>query len=132
LFLLFTVYALPAQKETEKAIADTLDNKVYNMFDIQVTPKFPGGEQELLKFITDSLQYPVEARKRNLSGTVAIRYVVTKDGSIDKIEVVKDIGGGCGAEAARVVGLMPKWTPGELHGKPVNVSFMLPVRFRLQ
>ena len=35
------------------------------------------------------------------------------------------------AEALRVVGKMPKWTPGKLKGKVVRVSFTLPVHFKL-
>jgi protein TonB len=58
--------------------------------------------------------------------------VVGKDGSISDVKILKDPGGGCGKEAVRVVGLMPKWTPGEANGNPVKVKFTLPVRFRLE
>ena len=46
--------------------------------------------------------------------------------------VGKEIGGGCGKEAKRVVESMPKWLPGEASGHPVKVRFTLPVRFRLE
>lgn len=124
LFLLFTVYTLPAQKETAKAIADTLDEKVYNMYDIQVSPKFPGGEQAMLKFIAENFR----CLDAGISSTGALKFVVRKDGSITDIEVVKEIGGGFAAEAVRVIGLMPKWTPGQARGHAVNVNYILPMR----
>ena len=55
------------------------------------------------------------------------------DGSIRDPKIVKDpVGGGCGEEAVRVVGKMPKWTPGSQRGKPVKVYYTLPVTFKLQ
>jgi protein TonB len=46
--------------------------------------------------------------------------------------VLRGIGGGCDEEAVRVVENMPKWKPGMQRGKPVRVSFNLPVKFTLQ
>ena len=48
------------------------------------------------------------------------------------VKVLRDIGGGCGAEAVRVVKSMPKWTPGKQRGKAVRVQYNLPVQFNLQ
>jgi len=46
--------------------------------------------------------------------------------------VMKDIGGGCGREALRVVNTMPVWRPGKQRGRPVRVMMNLPVKFKLQ
>ena len=135
------------QKGNDEAPPETFDNpselevvepvraepeKVYETFDIQKLPSFPGGEAELQKFLRDNISYPAIARENNIQGTVALSFVVNKDGSISGITVLKDPGGGCGKEAVRVVGQMPKWTPGEANGNPVKVKFTLPVRFRLE
>ena len=48
-----------------------------------------------------------------------------------QVKVLRDIGGGCGAEAVRVVKAMPKWKPGKQRGKPVRTQFNLPVNFEL-
>ncbi|NUO03230.1 MAG: energy transducer TonB [Saprospiraceae bacterium] len=56
--------------------------------------------------------------------------MVNKDGTISDVSVLKDIGGGCGKEAVRVVLTMPRWSPGEANGQPVRVRFTLPVRYR--
>ena len=106
--------------------------KTYEMFDIQKPPSFPGGEAELLKFLAENIKYPPLARENNIQGVVALTFVVNKNGSVSDVAIVKDIGGGCGKEAMRVAGSMPKWSPGEANGHPVKVRYTLPVRFRLE
>ncbi|MCF8348857.1 MAG: energy transducer TonB, partial [Bacteroidales bacterium] len=61
-----------------------------------------------------------------------INFVVETDGRISKVKVLRGIGGGCDEEAVRVVEAMPKWKPGMQRGKPVRVSYNLPVKFTLQ
>jgi protein TonB len=56
---------------------------------------------------------------------------VEKDGSISSIKTLRGIGGGCNQEAERVLSLMPKWKPGNQFGKPVRVSYNVPVIFKL-
>ena len=108
------------------------DEGEYNMITVQKPPTFPGGEQDLLKFLADNIQYPPLARENNIQGTVALSFVVGKDGRVSDVNILKDIGGGCGKEAVRVVQSMPRWSPGEANGHAVKVRFTLPVRFRLQ
>ena len=106
--------------------------KTYEMFDIQKPPSFPGGDAERQKFLAENIKYPALARENNIQGNVVLSFVVGKDGSVSDIQILKDIGGGCGKEAIRVVQAMPKWSPGEANGHPVKVKFTLPVRFRLE
>jgi len=108
------------------------DEDEYNMITVEKPPTFPGGEQDLLKFLAENIQYPPLARENNIQGTVAISFVVGKDGRVSDVNILKDIGGGCGKEAERVVQSMPRWSPGEANGHAVKVRFTLPVRFRLQ
>ena len=92
-------------------------------------PSFPGGEEAMYDFINRNLQYPEGAGC--ITGTVVIRFVVEKDGSISNVSIAREIGGGCGKEAARVVKMMPKWNPGKKNGKEVRSEFILPVKFQL-
>ncbi len=105
---------------------------VVEMFDVNKPPTFPGGEQELLKFLAENIKYPALAREAGIQGNVAISFVIGKDGAINDVALLKDIGGGCGKEAIRVVKTMPNWSPGEANGHKVKVRFTLPVRFRLE
>ena len=109
-----------------------VEEKTFEMFDIQKPPSFPGGEGELFKFLQKNIEYPALAQENNISGVVPLTFVVNKDGSVSDVQILRDIGGGCGKEAVRVVKSMPKWTPGEANGHAVKVRYTLPVRFKLE
>ena len=94
-------------------------------------PEFPGGIEALYKFLQDNVQYPQLALENGIEGKVYVTFVVEEDGSITNPRLLRDIGGGCGQEAIRVVKMMPKWKPGKLQGKVVRVQFNLPVNFVL-
>lgn len=97
----------------------------------QKMPSFPGGEQAMFQFIMQNMKYPAEALQNGVEGTVAVQFVVNKDGSLSDIKLLKDIGAGCGEEALRVVKLMPRWAPGQHLGHPVRVQYTLPMRFHM-
>jgi protein TonB len=98
----------------------------------EVNPEFPGGEKKLMEYLQAHIHYPREAIRREVSGTVLMRFVVGTEGEIKQIEFVNKIGAGCEAEAQRVVESMPRWKPGTMKGKPVQVYFYLPVNYHLQ
>lgn len=98
---------------------------------VDVMPVFPGGEDELYKFLQENIKYPQLAKETNISGTVYIYFVIETDGSVSDVRLVKGIRGGCDEEALRVVKMMPKWSPGRLDGKAVRVSYALPIVFSL-
>lgn len=99
---------------------------------VEEQPSFPGGDEELYKFLAENIQYPALARENNVEGKVFVQFVVEKNGSITQVKLVKDIGSGCGQEAMRVVKSMPKWKPGKQRGTAVRSQFTLPIRFKLR
>lgn len=114
----------------EKKPAPVQEDVVHDY--VEKPPAFPGGEAELLKFLNQNIKYPPLAKESNIQGRVILSFVVNKKGNIEDVRVVKDIGGGCGKEAMRVVESMPSWNPGEQNGHPVKVRYTLPVLFRLE
>ena len=94
-------------------------------------PEFPGGEDALYEFLAKNIKYPQTAQDSNIQGTVYVQFTVDKDGSIINPKVVRDIGGGCGEEALRVVKMMPKWKPGDQRGVKIRTQFNLPITFSL-
>ena len=98
---------------------------------VEQMPQFPGGEAALIDFVGKNIQYPQEAKEKNISGRVFVGFVIEKDGSVSNVEVVRGIGGGCDEEAVRVIKGMPKWEPGKQKGKPVRVNYMMPINFKL-
>ena len=95
-------------------------------------PEFPGGEDSLYAYIARNIKYPEAAKKEKIEGRVFVTFIVEKDGQVSSVKLLRDIGGGCGEEAIRVLKSMPKWKPGTQRGKPVRVQFNLPVSFELQ
>ena len=99
---------------------------------VEELPEYPGGMDELMKFMQTNIRYPKEAQERGLQGRVIVQFVVNKDGSICDEHIVKSVDPQLDAEALRIVRSMPNWTPGKQRGEPVRVRFTLPVTFRLQ
>lgn len=108
------------------------DQVVETIFDfVEVAPKFEGGESGLMKFLSESVKYPVVDAEQGVEGRVICTFVVEKDGSITDINVVRGVSPSIDREAVRVISGMPKWTPGYQNGNPVRVKFTLPIVFRL-
>jgi len=99
---------------------------------IEQMPVFPGGDTALLEFISKNLKYPESAIKEKKEGKVIVRFVVTKTGGVDKVEVLKSLQPDCDKEAIRVVKMLPKFVPGKQNGVLVDVWYTLPVTFKLQ
>lgn len=101
-------------------------------FDFERRPEFPGGEQALMQYVSENLNYPIKARRRGVQGSVVVSFVIEKNGDVSSVEAVKKIGTGCDEEAMRVIREMPRWTPGYVDDRPVKVKYALPLRFRLE
>lgn len=106
-------------------------NRVYEFFEISEQPRFPGGADAMRNFISSHLNYPIEAQDNGIEGRVAIQFVVDTDGSIVNINILRDPGGGLGEEGARVVRLMPKWSPAYQKDVPVKIKMVIPFNFKL-
>jgi protein TonB len=125
LAILFTINTT-AMAQNKKTSNDKVFEKVEDM------PEFPGGEQAMMDFVSKNVVYPKEAQEKGISGRVFVSFIVEKDGSVNEVKVMRGIGGGCDEESVRVIKAMPKWKPGKMKGKPVRVSYMMPIVFRLQ
>jgi protein TonB len=126
-----------APVETEEIVVDDSQNEVIEqaapiLTIVELMPSFDGGEEAMYNWLNSNIKYPQVAKETGISGTVIVTFVVEKDGSISGVQVLKDIGGGCGEEAMRVVKAMPKWKVGKQNGVPVRVQFNLPIRFTLE
>ena len=120
-------------------------------------PQYPGGIPELMKFLSNNIQYPVEAEHYGVEGRVMVNFVVDKDGTVSDMKVAKtelknrlsdkkfkkysDIDkyamrekgeGQLKEEALRVVRKMPNWEPALRRGEKVRVKYSLPITFKLK
>lgn len=101
-------------------------------FIVEEMPEFPGGEAALRRFIANSIKYPQIAQENGIQGRVYVQFVVDRDGSITNASVARGVDPSLDKEALRVVNSLPKWKPGMQRGKPVKVSYTVPINFVLQ
>jgi periplasmic protein TonB len=93
---------------------------------------YVGGEEARMKYLQENIKYPEMAKESGIQGTVYLKFVIEKDGSVSNVSVQRGIGGGCDEEAVRVVKKMPKWQPAKQRGRPVRVWFNMPIKVTLQ
>ena len=103
------------------------DDKVFMV--VQTKPKFPG---DINKYLADNTQYPADAKKNNIQGTVFVSFIVEKDGSVSSVKILRGVASSIDKEAIRVITAMPKWTPGMQNGHTVRVAYNVPLRFVLR
>lgn len=128
IYLLLSTCALLWTGGAAKAAGQTPE-KVYNIAMVEQKPEFPGGEAALYKWLSENVVYPAEAKKDGVEGRVIVEFKITANGNIENARVLRSLHPALDKEALRVVNAMPKWSPGRMNGKPVNVTYMLPITF---
>ncbi len=99
---------------------------------VEVMPEYPGGQEELFKYLGRNVAYPSNALDKGIQGTVYVTFVVMTDGTIDGARIMQGVHPDLDNEAMRVVRGMPGWKPGMIGGKAVRVQYVLPIRFTIQ
>ncbi|WP_234736469.1 TonB family protein [Tellurirhabdus bombi] len=121
---------LPTKPRVDEETSPLVDGKIFAV--VQHQPEFPGGTPALFEWLGKNMRYPEAAVRANVSGRVFVNFIVTTDGSIKDVKILKGMGFGTDEEAKRIVAAMPKWKPAMQDGKPVNVRFNLPIHFSLE
>lgn len=111
-----------------------------NWASVEEVPVFPGCENDndkracfqkmIGKHIAENFKYPEMQQELEIQGKVYVQFVIEKDGEIGKIQL-RGPDKGLEAEAARIIGKLPKMKPGKQGGKPVKVPFSIPIIFQL-
>ncbi len=86
----------------------------------------------MLAYIYKNLKYPAIAREISVEGTVILSFVIDKNGKLHELEIIRDIGGGCGAAAAKVIKGLDHWVAGKHNRQAVNVKYTIPIKFKLE
>ena len=148
--MLWALLLLPALMSSAQNTADTT---IYTVVEQLPVPLFKScrpdqhpnwnadsirhcAETQLLSILAQNIIYPEAARQSNIQGTVVTTFVVEPNGRITQIGIMKDIGGGCGDEAVRILKALDdagmRWEPAKIGGKAVRMKQVLPLRFRLK
>jgi len=124
------------------------DTTIYQVVDDM--PLFPGcvdlegdktlkktcSDKNVLGFIYQNIQYPILASDNGHEGQVVVKFVVEKNGKISNGEIIRNVEGGCGEEALRVIDMMnlldKSWKPGIHKGDTVRTQIVLPIKFKLE
>ncbi|HRY31954.1 MAG TPA: M56 family metallopeptidase [Bacteroidales bacterium] len=132
-------------KEQQQMKEEGVFDKVENM------PEYGSGHDKMVQFIASNIKYPELAKKWGIHAVVYVQFVIDEKGNLIKTKVLKVKGGypdeagkkpeegvykealkQMEAEAVRVIKALPeKWKPGMEKEKPVKVSMVLPVKFKL-
>jgi TonB family protein len=123
-----------ATKEKNQTVKEetTIPKEEQPFVVVEEMPMFPGGDSELLKYISENTRYPENAKVQNIQGKVIIRFCVKPDGGVSMTSVLKGVSPDLDAEAVRVVNTLPAFRPGKQGGKAVPVWYMVPIAFTLK
>ena len=128
--------------EVEDIAVDEIEEDVDVPFAvIEDVPVFPGCENEsdkracfnkmIQKHIGKNFRYPEIAQEMGVQGRVSVMFVIQKDGSIGNVRM-RGPDKNLEKEAARIIGKLPKMTPGKQRGRAVRVPFSIPITFKLK
>lgn len=123
LFIAFVLVTVSVQAQNEVP-AITSNDMVYSTAVLDEKPEYPGKLEGFYSYIGHNFKMP---SVKGLSGKIYVTFVVEKDGSLNEITVIRELGYGTGAEAVRILKACPKWKPGKLNGQPVRVRYSLPI-----
>lgn len=136
-FLFYFIKTLSSEKvmlQSGAPIEVKKEEGVYSTADCDRKPMFFNGDER--KFLTEwvykYLKYPRDAIEAGIQGTVQVGFIVEKDGSVSNVEIVRGVDMDLNEEAAKVISISPKWSPGKIDGKAVRTRLVLPVEFRLR
>jgi protein TonB len=121
---------LPEEAPVEEPMAPPPAEPSYEARTGVYTAVPPGGTQpeEIDRVLP---RYPAAARRNGVEGSVVLRGIVRRDGTMDEVEVIKDLPYGLGDAARRAVSRW-RFRPATFRGEPIDVYYTVTVNFRLQ
>jgi len=114
--------------QTNSSSPSVSNDSVYSF--VEKMPEYPGGEKEVVKFLSQTMRFPEEAQKKGEHGKVIVQFVISKTGKVENAKVLKGVSPDLDNEALRVIGLLPAWIPGEQNGEKVSVYRIIPILFQ--
>ena len=112
-----------------QAVVDAAPPKEQIYRNVEQMPEFDG---DINKWLRSQIRYPAAASAQGIQGRVYLEFVLEKNGTVTDVKVLRDIGGGCGEEAKRVVSKLKFKKPAMQNGHPVRMLYNLSVAFTLQ
>jgi TonB family protein len=121
------------KEEPDNYIVDSTANQEYGPVYMycETMPEFPGGKAAFNEYVKSKTKYPPGAVSDKIEGRVIIKFVIRTNGEIGEVKIIRGVRDDMDKECLRVISGMPDWKPGMIAGKPVSVSYSIPIRFLL-
>jgi TonB family protein len=129
---LFSQSKLTQEQITERNYREVISSLVADTIVLDKLPMYPDGIQGVYSHFSKNLIYPKKSRSAGIEGKVILKFIVEKNGTINEIEIKQGATPELDAEAIRVLKKLEIWEPGYKEGKPVRVSFIVPITFKLK
>ena len=128
LCLVFCSMSYAQDKQNGNAVAGK--DAEYAVSELDSQPEFPNGNDGLVKYLSENINYPKKALKKNIMGKVYVQFVIDKTGKVTDVVAVRGVDKSLDKEAVRVIKAMPSWKPGIKDGEPVKVKYTIPINFK--
>jgi TonB family protein len=132
---LITIIALLAFTAAKAQTSDTVKTGSLDTTIVEkpaVLPEFSGGEEKLKKYHATHIHYPRRAKENNNQGTVLLKLLIEKDGTISDVKVIQSVTVELDNESVRVMKASPKFIPGKnALGQPVRSYYICPIKYTL-
>jgi TonB family protein len=110
----------------------TMGDQTFPYSVYETAPEFKGGINAFYRYLSKSIRYPKDAYKNGVVGSVAIGFVIEKDGQLKDIRINRSVYPSIDQEALRVMSESPAWKPGMQRGVPVRVKYNIPIKFSMK
>jgi TonB family protein len=126
---LILITSKEAAASSKKAEEEPIEKNGEVFYVVEDMPKFPGDLPAMKSYIYSNLEYPENAKKQGIEGSVIVRFMINNKGKVVYSEILRSTYQGFDAPALKVINGMPDWTPGKQRGKPVNVWYVISIKF---
>ena len=105
------------------------EQPVYELVDPK--PSFMGKDLSYFtKWVASNNVIPEIFKESCIQGRIKVSFIVKADGTVSNVTITQSLDPAFDEEAVRVVSSSPKWSPGMIDGKPVDVQYTIPIIIR--
>lgn len=116
------------EEEEEEVIEE--DNSIFNLYELQQKPEYPGGMAALLGYVQRNYKVPSRDIEEGNKGKIFVQFVIEKNGRVGDVTIARGINDRLNKEAIRVIKSLPKWSPGMNAGAPARVRYVFPITIK--
>ena len=126
--LLLTSFSIRAQSEVPVSSVRQMPYYEDCKGDTSNLARLRCTNQKFAEHISKNFNLPKEAVNKGLEGTVYVSFVVSKNGDVTKVKIIKGVHPLLDEAAVSAVSKLPPLNPGYQLGKPVPVLYKVPVK----